>query len=412
MSDIRRYLLSVFALLVCCSNANAESICDPDGLQASGSIYRICMPPADRYNGSLIIWAHGFQDSGTPVQIPEDQLNLGGVPIPSIINALGYGFATNSYSKTGLAVRQGMDDILDLVDIYASEKGTPQKVYLTGASEGGIITALLTEQHADVFSAGLAACGPVGSFPYQINYFGDGRLTFDYFFPGVIPGGSFNPSQVLVDNWSNYYDYIVKPVVLDPSNRHTLDQWVQVAKLPYDANDYLATVEKSMRDVLRYAVVNLKDAQQTIGGFPYDNTNRVYSGSDDDNLLNQTIPRYHADPAALAEMQAFYNTSGVLERPLITMHTSKDQQVPYAHEILYTLKTIQSGSYPTKHLNRRFDRYGHCNFTVPEAVSGLALMLLYDAAQIDLNKINPFLKDVSQRSEFLKLVGENEFSLK
>ena len=44
-----------------------------------------------------------------------------------------------------------------------------------------------------MFSAGVAACGPIGDFPYQINYFGDARVTFNYFFPGVIPGDPFDP---------------------------------------------------------------------------------------------------------------------------------------------------------------------------------------------------------------------------
>ncbi len=60
--------------------------------------------------------------------------------------------------------------------------------------------------------------------------------------------------------------------MLDPANRSKLDQWVTVAKLPYDATDYLNTVEQSVADVLRYSVVNLTDAAATIGGFPFDNT--------------------------------------------------------------------------------------------------------------------------------------------
>ena len=83
-------------------------------IQASGSIYRICMPLGDSYNGKLVIWAHGFQDATDPVQIPEDQLSFGGISIPEVITSLGYGFATNSYSKTGLAVVQGKEDIVDL----------------------------------------------------------------------------------------------------------------------------------------------------------------------------------------------------------------------------------------------------------------------------------------------------------
>lgn len=111
-------LSAAIVVLLLATSAYGESVCGPDGVQSSGSIYRICMPrPAD-YNGSLVIFAHGFQDAGTPVRIPEEQICIGDICLHEIINGLGFGFATNSYSKTGLAVLQGKDDILDLVNIY------------------------------------------------------------------------------------------------------------------------------------------------------------------------------------------------------------------------------------------------------------------------------------------------------
>src|SRR4029434_10147006 len=115
----------------------------------------------------------GFQHAGEPVAIPEDQLCFAELCLPDLITQLGFAFATNSYSKTGLAVRQGLNDILDLVTIFSTVKGAPQKVYLIGASEGGLITALAVEQRPDVFSAGVAACGPIGNFRFQVNYIGD-----------------------------------------------------------------------------------------------------------------------------------------------------------------------------------------------------------------------------------------------
>ena len=374
-----RLCTATFALvLLFAVPARAQSTCDPDGVQASGSIYRICMPPAPAYNGNLIIWAHGFQDAGEPVAIPESQLCFGGLCLPQLITQLGFGFATNSYSKTGLAVLQGKDDILDLVRIFTAQKGRPNKVYLIGASEGGLITALSLEQRPDVFSAGVAACGPVGSFPFQINYFGDARATFEYFFPGVIPGNPFNPDPGLSAVWGLYYDLVVKPIVFDPANRSRLDQWVRAAGLPFDAADYLGSVAISVQDVLRYAVVNTNDATVTLGGFPFDNRFRWYSGSDNDFLLNVLVPRVGADPAAVATMNTSYATTGVLTRPLITLHTLHDQQVPYFHEILYILKTLGSGSFVTRHLNLAIDRFEHCNFTPEEAIFSLAVMLFYD----------------------------------
>ena len=370
--------------------ARAQSACDPDGVQASGSIYRICMPTGD-YNGMLVIWAHGFQDAGTPVSIPEDQLCSNGFCLPTLINSLGFAFATNSYSKTGMAIRQGKADILDLVNIFAAQNGQPQKVFLIGASEGGIIAALSLEQHPDVYSAGVAACGPVGDFPYQINYFGDARATFEYFFPGVIPGDLFNPTPELAAGWTDYYEHIVKPIVFNPVNRPLLDQWVKVASLPFDTGNYLATVETSVQDVLRYSVVNLNDARDTLGGFPFDNKSRWYTGSDNDLLLNIFVQRRAADAAAVTEMKTFYNTTGKLVRPLVTLHTLRDQQVPYFHELIYAWKTFFAGSFLTRHFNIAIDRFEHCNFTQEEALFSFAVMLLYDGLLTEVSGVSSYL---------------------
>lgn len=373
-----RAATAAFLLLFLAGPALAQSTCDPDGVQASGSIYRICMPPAAQYNGNLVIWAHGFQDAGTPVSIPEDQLCISGVCLSEIANLLGFGFATNSYSKTGLAVVQGLGDVIDLVNVYTAKKGKPNKVYLVGASEGGIITTLGLEKHSNVFSAGLALCGPIGSFPMQINYFGDARATFQYFFPGVIPGDPFHPDAALVATWSTYYDQVVKPLVMSPQKRTALNRWAAVAGLPYDASNFEATVEQSVRDVLRYSVVNLADATTTLGGFPFDNRSKWYTGSNDDFTLNLKVPRVAASPVALAAMAASYETTGTLRRPLISMHTKRDQQVPFAHQQIYTVKSFLAGSLFARYLPAEIDRYGHCNFTVDELVWGFFVMLAYD----------------------------------
>ena len=366
---------AVLATVYFVTAASAQDTCQPDGVQSSGSIYRICMPPADDYNGQLVLWAHGFQDAGTPVQIPEDQLEFGDFTLPGIINALGYGFATNSYSKTGLAIREGQDDLLDLVEIYAATEGAPDKVLLTGASEGGIITTLLVEKHPEIFDGGVAACGPIGDFPLQINYFGDVRAVLEYFFPDLIPGDPFNPTPALAMEWSDFYEAQVKPVLLAPENRDKLDQLVRIVDLPFDPQDYLETVENSVKDALRYAVVNLNDARDTLGGFPFDNSSRLYFGSDDDVSLNFGVIRTTADDFARKSMFKFYRTTGVVQKPLITIHTTLDQQVPFIHEFLYAQKSFSEGSFGVTHQNFFFDRYGHCNFELPEILGAFALLI-------------------------------------
>jgi hypothetical protein len=220
-------------------------------------------------------------------------------------------------------------------------------------------------------------CGPIGSFPMQINYFGDARATFEYFFPGIIPGDPFHPDPWLVANWTLIYDQFVKPIVMAPQTRPLLNQWIAVAGLPYDAANFEVTVEQSVKDVLRYSIVNLADAAATLGGFPYDNSGKWYAGSNDDFLLNMNVVRLRADAAALSAMAAGYETTGALQRPLITMHTARDQQVPALHQVLYMMKTSGTGALLSRHLPVQVDRYEHCNFTPDELIQAVTFMILY-----------------------------------
>src|SRR5262245_53516580 len=90
-------MLLLLALPLSGPAAAAVSTCDPDGAQASGAIYRICMPAT--WNGDLVIYAHGYVGFNEPVAIPEDQLSLpDGTSVPELVNSLGFAFATTSYS--------------------------------------------------------------------------------------------------------------------------------------------------------------------------------------------------------------------------------------------------------------------------------------------------------------------------
>jgi hypothetical protein len=103
------------------------------------------------------------------------------------------------------------------------------------------------------------------------------------------------------------------------------------------------------------------------------------------------VRRAAADPAAVAEMKAFYNTTGVLQRPLVTLHTLRDQQVPYFHEQLYAWKTFLSGSFFTRHFNIPVDRFEHCNFTRDEALFSFVVMLFYDGLVEQVSGVASYL---------------------
>jgi pimeloyl-ACP methyl ester carboxylesterase len=351
----------------------APMACEPDGTQASGAKYRICMPVFPPWNGDLFVYAHGYVPATAPVAIPEDQLYLpDGTYIPDAANILGYAFATTSYSVNGLAIKQGLADLTDLVSIFRASHPTLKRVILVGVSEGGLITTLATEQSPNVYSGGLAACGPIGDFRGQISYVGDFRVVFDYFFPGLIPGTPVDVPPALIATWSTYYTTTVVPVLMAPSSAISVTQLMNVTGVPYDAGDP-ATIAAGISTELWYSVQATNDAAAKLGGQPLDNLTRFYSGSLNDVALNAGVQRFSASPAALTEIQTYYQTAGRPLVPLVTAHTTKDQTVPFWHETLYRAKVVSNNRTP-RHDLIALDRFGHCNFTLAEMVQALQLL--------------------------------------
>ena len=67
------------------------------------------------------------------------------------------------------------------------------------------MTTLAIEQRPDLFAGGLATCGPIGDFQKQIDYFGDFRVLYDYFFPDILPGNATNIPTALVKDWPDKF---------------------------------------------------------------------------------------------------------------------------------------------------------------------------------------------------------------
>jgi len=351
----------------------AQSVCSPDVTRPSGSIHRVCLPEPGCWNGDVVLFAHGYVAFNEPVAIPEDQLQLpGGTSLPELINSLGFGFATSSYPENGLAIQAAVDDMVELVDTFTDVAGPPGRVYLTGASEGGITTALAIERHPEVFSGGLAACGPVGDFRRQLRYFGDFRIVFNYFFPGLVPGDAVNVPDEVIANWESTYVPAVEAAL--QANPSATDQLLAVTKAPFDESDP-STKIATVIDILWYAVFATGDGIARFGGSPFDNRLRWYRGSDDDLALNLGVQRFAADPSALLEVAANYETSGQIAVPVVSLHTTGDPIIPYWHEPRYRLKTWLSGAGPL-HTNLPVFRYGHCQFEAPEVLTAFGLLVL------------------------------------
>src|SRR3989475_7200672 len=144
-----------------------------DGTLPSGALSRICVPSAG-WNGALVVYAHGYVSAVPPEPITFHNLTLpDGTDVPTLVQLLGYAFATTSYRQNGLAILEGVEDTRELVLAFSTATGAiPLQTYMTGVSEGGLVAALLAGQSPELFTSALAACGPLGSFPAQIEDFG------------------------------------------------------------------------------------------------------------------------------------------------------------------------------------------------------------------------------------------------
>jgi len=297
----------------------------------------------------------------------------------------------------GLAVTQGIDDLLDLVNIFNTTVGVPGRTFLVGGSEGGIITALSVEKHPDTYIGGLAACGPIGNFHEQINYFGNFRVVFDYFFPGLIPGSPISIPQEVIDNWETVYVPAIQAAI--QAQPLAIAQLLNVTGAPIGLDP--ATVEQTVLGVLWYSVFATNDATAKLGGQPFTNAGRVYQGSLSDTLLNLLAPRFTADPAALVEMDSHYETSGILTRPLVAMHTTGDPIMRFWNLPIYTLKALARGSQAHYVQFPPVLRYGHCTFSAVELLLGFGIMLSKTApVPVDLLGLERALPDAGSRTAY------------
>jgi pimeloyl-ACP methyl ester carboxylesterase len=261
------------------------------------------------------------------------------------------------------------------VRIFTDTYGQPSPVYIVGASEGGLVTTLAVEQHPEVFDGGLCACGPIGNFDIQTGWFGDFRVLFDYYFPGLLPGDPETMPQWVIDSWGDYYENTVRPVLFDAQNAKKFRNLVAVTRAPFDPFDYNGTIENSIKDLLWYNVFATNDAVVKLGGPVYDNQGRWYTGVWNAWALNRGVHRYTASPVARQAIANGYQTTGNLHVPLVTIHTLWDPQVPYRHMPLYNRKTLLAGA-AQEHINIPIARYDHCQFEKQEVLLAFALLVL------------------------------------
>ncbi len=310
----------------------------------NGAKFRIDIP--ENWNGGLVMYCHGY--SPKPVTYENPKL----APTLAVFTDQGYALAQSGYAAGGWAIQEALTDTEGLRRYFVNKYGPVKETYITGHSMGGFLTMVLLESSPSVYDAGLPLCGPLAPTTWFMSRGAfDGRVLFDYYFPGALP----DPSHV--DASFQNTPEVAKRI------QALLDGAPDKAEILRRQNN--AKTNKDLASTLSFVTYLLKELQQRGGGNPFDNRNVIYTGTPDDNALNAEVKRYTADPKAQAYLRTYYTPTGRITKPMLAVHTSYDPLVPAWIPNMYESLAEQSGS--TSNFVQQYVKHdGHCTILAPE----------------------------------------------
>jgi pimeloyl-ACP methyl ester carboxylesterase len=308
----------------------------------NGASFRIDVPK--NWNHGLVLYFHGYQQ--TP-QVFEPKYPPSRV-LQEILN--------RGYAAGGWAVPQAASETDALRRYFRKKYGQPRETFLVGHSMGGLLTLMGLEQDAKEYAGGLALCGVLAPADLMMQRAFANRVAFDAFFPGVLPDVEHIPPTFMMNDIPTITN-VQKSLDANPE---------QAALVRQIANIH---TNRGLADVLVFNTFVIEDLRLKSGGNPFDNRNLVYSGTENDALLNQRVHRYASDENAYRFLADWYSPTGNLHRKLLEVHTIYDPLVPASTTAWYDELTRRQGNGDDL-VQQYVDRDGHCNVTADQ--TGLA----------------------------------------
>jgi pimeloyl-ACP methyl ester carboxylesterase len=339
-----------------------------DGSFGPGALYRLARPA--NWNGDLLVYAHGYVSPDQPVALPPE-----GDLFINLFGAQGIAVAFTSYSENGWAVKDGAQRTHQLLGIFNSKFGKPNRVYLGGASMGGMIAIKLVETYPNAYVGALSACAVSGGTRAQLDYHAHVRALFDFFYPGVLPGNAgFLPPGTDVTQ------QIILPAIAamtaNPSAALSI-ALVDQAPVPFaDPNELV----QSIVTALAAQAGDLTETVITKGKPYFENRNTTYSSAllppAVVQAINAAIGRFAASPSALAALDHNYTPSGDLRVPMLMLSEARDPIAPGFHRASYLAAVTANGA-SNLLVQRTIPRYGHCTFTPAEIGAAFTDLVLW-----------------------------------
>ena len=398
-TDMRNYLVCIFTIILFSLGGCSEDVTGPvegtiesdvmakqtsvvrengvtsyEGIIGGENLYAILVP--DNWNGELVVYAHGFVDSGEPLVLPEKD---NAPEIRDRIVEMGFAWAYCSFRENGLAVKDGTWATRQLQYLFVSSvKTKPSYTWLMGNSLGGLIGVELTETHARDYDGIVTLNGMVGGTKAELDYVAHVRVLFDFFYPGVLPGTVIDVPEDF-DIYTDVIMPVIGAVTADPTGLGAISR-IKQAPLPgRDGNELV----ESLVTALAFNFRGFHDVlERTNGACPVDNFDTEYVAAGPGLLppdllamINAYVQRYDRTIPTDGLFDRYYEPSGELTVPMIAVHNRFDPVVPLFHEDLYAAKVAAAGYGHNLEL-RVMERYAHTDFPANEAADEAAEALM------------------------------------
>ena len=331
----------------------------------NGAGYRIEVPR--NWNGRLVMWAHGYRGTGLELTVDDH-------PLRAFLVANGYAWAASSYSRNAYDPSQGAKDTHALAAFFNGRFGRPSHTYVTGASMGGHVTAIVAEQWPKSYAGAMPICGVLGDYE-----------LFDFFL-------DFNVAAQTLSGVGKTYpygaDYLTATVpatkaALGPAFPFALNaQGQALAGLVQQQTGGVRPMFSQgwvfWNGLAGDFLFGLGVGDGTLPrqpGVAVQNSDVVYQFDADPTLspaedaFNAAVQRVTADPQARRRngLANVTPTTGVLRIPTLTLHTLGDLFVPFHMEIEYA-KRVAANGWSHNLVQRATRDVGHCTFTPAELV--------------------------------------------
>ncbi|MGW3606617.1 hypothetical protein [Micromonospora sp. NPDC005161] len=318
-----------------------------------------------RWNGDLVLWAHGYRGQGT-VLSPEPPPGFG---LRQRLLEQGYAWASSSYDRNGFDIRSGVLGTKDLADHFGRTVRRPHHTYLAGVSMGGYVIGRSLEQYPGYYDGALPMCGVLGD-QTLLDFYLDYNLVAQ-----SLAGVSAYPTPT---------DYLTNAVPriqvalglagLTPTGPDTTtDRGKQLRAItvnrsggPRPGADAAFAVWKDF--LFSISVTSGGDSPAQRPGQLSTNLLTRYSPNSPVNV-NATVPRVAPENVwqrLLPTLTEVPRIAGRPTAPVLTLHGLGDLFVPFSMEQAYATDVARHGRSPLV-VQRAIRATQHCEFTPVEA---------------------------------------------